>query len=231
MSKKDIVEELRPLNLSFSNDLYNLVVIPTVADGNCYFHSILRAFNVTYINAKDVFIRINLVRSFRNGLADRLSEIDPVTGEEYYKGLDNGRIAESSKGVLEHSKEYLRKELLSSNAVDIIYQELISNCINKDIYIVDGETNDIYTIGPSYNIYYKGRNSILIYYTSGHFETIGIKRSDGSINTVFTPEHPLIQSCRERLIEEINKIKKRGYLSPRGLSPKVTTLRGTSPRR
>jgi hypothetical protein len=228
MSKGAICEDVKPLTLSFS-DLHNLVVVPTIGDGNCYFHSVLRAFNTTYINAKTVFERINLARTFRNGLADRLSEIDPITGEEYYSGLNNGALEQFADGVKEYTKEALRTELLSSQPVDNIYQELISNFINKDIYMINSETNDMIFTGTAFSLYYKGRNSIIIYYTPGHYEVVGIQRSSGDINTVFTPEHPLIQVCRERLINAIRQDKKKK--DNKGLSPRVTTMRGSSPHR
>lgn len=230
MSKPKIHEDVKPLTLSFS-PIHNLVVVPTIGDGNCYFHSVLRAFNTSYINAEKTFDRINLTRSFRNALADRLSEIDPITGYDYYSGLNNGTLEQFSDGVKEYSKDALRKELLSSQPVDNIYQELISNCINKDIYMIDGETNDMIFTGSTFNLYYKGRNSIVIYYTPGHYEVVGIHRSDGSIDTVFTPEHPLIEICKERLINSIRQDKKKESSIPKGLSPRVTTMRGSSPRR
>ncbi len=225
-----IKEEIKPISLSFT-DINNLVKIPTIGDGSCYFHSVLRAFNTDYMKTTAVFDRINLARSFRNNLAIRLSEIDPITGQEYYDGLNNGNLGDISKGVKEYSKEYLRKELLSSEPVDNIYQELISNAINKDIYIIDMETMDMYNTGSAYTLYYKGRNSIVIAYSPGHFETIGLKRSDGTINTVFTPEHPLIQACKERLISAFKMDKKNDYMYSKGLSPRITALRGISPRR
>jgi hypothetical protein len=230
MSNPKIHEDVKPLTLSFS-PIHNLVVVPTIGDGNCYFHSVLRAFNNSYINAEKTFDRINLTRSFRNALADRLSEIDPITGYDYYSGLNNGTLEQFSDGVKEYSKDALRKELLSSQPVDNIYQELISNCINKDIYMIDGETNDMIFTGNTFTLYYKGRNSIVIYYTPGHYEVVGIQRSDGSIDTVFTPEHPLIEICKERLINSIRQDKKKDSYVSKGLSPRVTTMRGSSPRR
>jgi hypothetical protein len=225
-----IKEEIKPIGLAFT-DINNLVKIPMIDDGSCYFHSVLRAFNTDYMKTTAVFERINLARSFRNNLAVRLSEIDPITSQEYYDGLNNGSLADISKGVKEYSKDYLRKELLSSGPVDNIYQELISNAINKDIYIIDMETMDMYNTGSSYMLYYKGRNSIVIAYLQGRFETIGLKRSDGTINTVFTPEHPFIQACKERLISAFKIDKKNDYMYSKGLSPRITALRGISPRR
>jgi hypothetical protein len=229
MSKQTIQEEIKPISLSFVSDDVNLVVISTIGDGNCYFHSILRAFNNHYINCKTVFERINRARSFRNLLADLLFEIDPITGKDYYSGLNYGKLDEISEGVKEYSREALRRELLSSQPVDNIYQELISNSINKDIYIIDGETMDMYSPGSAFSLYYKGRNSIVIFYTPGHFEVVGVKRSDGSINTTFTPEHKLIQACRERLLNEIRLDQKREVRVAR-TSPKSPNVRALSPK-
>jgi hypothetical protein len=217
MPKSIIEEDFRPLKLCFS-DIQNLVVVPTIGDGNCYFHSVLRSFNTSYINAKSNLERVNLARTFRNALADRLNEVDPLTGQDYYCGLNNGILEDFSKGVREYSKDYLTKELKSSDPVDNIYQELISDAIKKDIYIIDGETKDMYNVGSSFKLYYKGRNSIIIYYTPGHYEVVGIKRKDGTIDTIFTPEHELIQSCNDRLLNTI-RVDKRHNLSPKASSP------------
>ena len=244
MPKSSILEDCRPLKLNFS-DVHNLVIVPTIGDGNCYFHSVLRAFNTSYINAKSALERVNLARTFRNALADRLIEVDPLTGSDYYSGLNNGNLEDFSKGVREYSKESLRRELLSSEPVDNIYQELISNAVNKDIYIIDAETKDMYNVGSTFGLYYKGRNSIIIYYTPGHYEVVGVKRSDGSIDTIFTPEHELIQLCKDRLLNNIrmdrktgaspkmNNIGRGGVLSPRpaAASPRVMAIRAISPRK
>lgn len=219
MPKSTIHEDYKPLKLNFIN-VPNLVIIPTINDGNCYFHSVLRAFNSSYMTAKTPFDRINIARTFRNGLADRLNEIDPLTSKDYYSGLSNGKLENSSHGIREYTKEALHRELFSSSPVDNIYQELISNAVNKDIYIIDGETMDIYNTCNQFSLLYKGRNSIVIFYTSGHFEVVGIKRTDGSIDTLFTPEHILIQTCRDQLLKEFRKID---IASPRTTSPRVTS--------
>jgi hypothetical protein len=199
MSKSTILEDVRSVKLTFT-EASNIVVLPTLGDGNCFFHSVLRAFNTHYIKAKSITDRVNMARTFRNALADRLEEIDPLTGKNYYAGLNNGELEKISGGVKEYSLSALQKELRSSAPVDNIYQEIISNAMNKDIYIIDGTKQDMYHVGSAFSLYYKGRNSIIIYYIPGHFEVVGIKQKDGTIATLFTPEHPLIQSCRERLL-------------------------------
>jgi hypothetical protein len=243
MPKSNIIEDCKPLKLCFA-DIHNLVIIPTIGDGNCYFHSVLRAFNNTYIKSQNSLERVNMARTFRNALADRLLETDPLTGKDYYSGLHNGNLEDFSQGVKEYSKESLRRELLSADPVDNIYQELISNAVNKDIFIIDSETNDMYNVGSSFSLYYKGRNSIIIYYTPGHYEVVGIKRTDGSIDTIFTPEHELIQVCYERLLNSIRMDRKKNNISPKlqanspsispkvGItSPRVMTIRAISPKR
>ena len=200
MSKTPILEDIKNLKLTFIDNM-NLSVISTIGDGNCFFHSVLRAFNTNYISAKAITDRVNLARTFRNALAELLEEIDPLTGKNYYSGLNNGELEKISGGVKEYSLSGLQKELRSSASVDNIYQELISNSLNKDIYIIDGVKKDMYHVGSAFPLYYKGRNSIIIYYTPGHFEVVGLKHSNGTVDTLFTPEHPLIQACRERLLK------------------------------
>lgn len=215
MSKSTILEDVRQVNLTFT-DFNNIVVLPTIGDGNCFFHSVLRAFNSEYIKAKSLTDRVNMARTFRNALADRLEEIDPLSGKTYYAGLNNGELEKISGGIKEYGLLALQKELRSSAPVDNIYQELISNCLNKDIYIIDGTKKDMYQVGSAFPLYYKGRNSIIIFYIPGHFEVVGLKHKDGTIDTFFTPEHPLIQACKERLL----KFFKTG--SSIALSPKMT---------
>jgi len=205
MTKSGILEDARNLKLVFS-EINNLMVLSTIGDGNCFFHSVLRAFNTTYTNAKSITDRVNMARTFRNALADLLEDIDPLTGKTYYAGLNYGQLESISGGVKEYSLAGLQKELRSSSPVDNIYQELISNSLNKDIYIIDGTKKDMYHVGTAFPLYYKGRNSIILYYVPGHFEVVGLKHSDGSIDTLFTPEHPLIQACRERLIKSLKTI-------------------------
>lgn len=202
MPKSIIDEEVKNFKISFI-ELPNLVILTTVSDGSCFFHSVLRAFNTSYITSKSITERVNLARTFRNALADRLEEIDPITGKNYYSGLNQGRLSEISEGIKEYTKEGLQKELRSESSVDNIYQELISNALHIDIYIIDGAKKDIYSVGSSFDCYYKGRNSIILYYSGGHYEVIGLKHSNGEIDTIFTPLHPLIQSCRSRLISNI----------------------------
>jgi hypothetical protein len=162
-----------------------------------------------------------MARTFRNALADLLEEIDPLTGKSYYCGLNNGELEKIAGGVKEYSLSALQRELRSSAPVDNIYQELISNALHIDIYIIDGIKKDIFSVGNSFDCYYKGRNSIILYYSGGHYEVIGLKHSNGEIDTIFTPLHPLIQSCRSRLISNIH---------PPITSPTKYKLRSSSPK-
>jgi hypothetical protein len=223
MPKSNILEESRGLKMNFL-DLLNVVVIGTLDDGNCFFHSILRAFNNDYINAKTIADRVNLARTFRNALAERLDEIEPISGKNYYETLNKGKLKEISQGIKEYTKESLQMELRSSVFVDNMYQELISNALHLDIFIIDGNKKDMLNIGDAFDTYFKGRNSVVLYYTHGHYEVVGVKHSDGSVDTIFTPNHPLIQGCREKIIFNIRP----NVSSPKyKTSPKVSK---TSPK-
>jgi hypothetical protein len=96
--------------------------------------------------------------------------------------------------------------------------------LSRPIFIIDGNKKDMLNIGDAYDTYFKGRNSVVLYYTHGHYEVVGVKHSDGSVDTIFTPNHPLIQGCREKIIFNIRP----NISSPKyKTSPKVSK---TSPK-
>ena len=100
----------------------------------------------------------------------------------------------------------MQKELNSDFSVDNVYNEFISNQINKDIYILDMVKQDVYMTGDDDEILYKTRPSIVILYlsgkykSSGHYELIGLNEN-GYIKTLFDSDHDFIQNIRARMYE------------------------------
>ena len=66
------------------------------------------------------------------------------------------------------------KELDSDRPVDNAYNEFISDQLNKDIYILDAVTQDVYMTGSDDNVLYKDRPSIVLMYLPGHYELVGL---------------------------------------------------------
>jgi hypothetical protein len=196
-----------------------MIRIRTIPDGSCYFHAISNAFFPPYqsgiLNGKAIS-KADIVRRLRNDLAIRLAQpSDPLNPNSplNYDLLSNGELRafaeammgeDPDPGVPNYTLEHMQHELMNCGAVDNVYNEFISNQLKKDIYILDGENEDIQFTGGDYSLLYKGRPSIVLYYLPGHYELIGLRRPDGSIQTYFDPNSEFIQAIRERLAQIVH---------------------------
>ena len=206
-----------------------MVRLGTIMDGNCFFHAIANAIYPSYQTGyrdtgngqKMAISKEWIVRSMREQLAYRLSEpihsrsIDFLTnlsqrttsiaGEKtVYDTLWRGTLREFSKGVPEYTLTNMQRTLRGSKAVDNVYNEFISNEIDKDIYLLNGETHDVYFTGDDDDILYKNRPSIVILVLPGHYELVGLLfRNNNSaydeIETLFDPQSSFIQAIRSRM--------------------------------
>ena len=142
-----------------------------------------------------------MVKNFRAEIADELESINLETGKTEYELLGNGYYAEFNRSVSpvvgdKYSLKSLKRELLSNSPVDHVYIQLISDRLDIDIYLINSTTEDIYTTGSEIKTLYKGRNSIVILYTPGHYDLIGIQRESSDefiIDCLFDPSH---KSCK-----------------------------------
>ena len=184
-------------------DMYR---IRTIGDGSCFFHAIASAYFKPYIegvNGGKAFDRRSFVRKLRQELADKLGQrINPVdpNSPTYYQQLSRGKLEEMSKDLDKYSLKYMQNELRASVSVDNMYNEFISNVLDKDIYILDLSKKDVYITGSDDDLLYKGRDSIVIGAMPGHYELIGIM-VEGRIKTLFPHSHPFIEAIRTRMIE------------------------------
>lgn len=190
---------------SYGFEDFNMLVIDTIGDGNCYFHALLNAFYIPYRTqsiGKETVNRRQLVSSLRNDLAKKLGQpINPLNpnGPTFYTQLSRGKMYEFGKEVSEYSFEEMRKRLKSSEAVGNEYNEFISDQLNKDIYILDADKKDVYITGNDDDLLYKDRSSIVLLYSPGHYELIGLRGSQNQIQTYFSPVNPFIQFLRSRM--------------------------------
>jgi hypothetical protein len=208
-TQKIIRQPYEELNWN-GNFIYpNMVRIRTIGDGSCFFHAIISSFYIPYRTGKlnnKPFNRIDFVKRFRSDLAVRLAQkVDPrdKNGLTYYESLSRGQLKELSKDLPQYSLESMQKELTSGMAVDNIYNEFISNVIDKDIYILDMIKRDVYFTGNDEDILFKKRNSIVILYTPGHYELIGIIGQDQTIISHFDTNHSFIQYILQKYREKI----------------------------
>jgi hypothetical protein len=200
----------------------NLTLIKVIPDGSCFFHAVLRAFNISYIRSSSNNERHKYVKKLREALSIALEEIDPSTGLREYDRLGGGSYAEYNKAVSgvtenDYSLEGLQKELLSDRPVDHVYIEMLSNHFNKDIYLINSNTQDVYMTGTDLNLLYRNRDSIVIYYSPGHYDIIGIRRNatetipgicnkgDIIFDCLFSYQHLFIQCLRSRMNQLVKK--------------------------
>jgi len=159
------------------NNNPNLRIIHSIPDGNCFFHSILHAYGSDYVNSNGQTRQQKAIQ-FRH----RLAEILP----EQYNTLNNGITAEFGKTYYPYSLEGMIKELKLNICVDNKYQEIISNELNTDIYIIDTDNDKIYATNYDLNVLYKNRKSIVLLYSemNHHYDILGCY--DKSANITYT---------------------------------------------
>lgn len=172
-------------------DYPNMKLISTIANGDCFFHSILEGTNEAY-KSMDLTQKTEKAHKFRTYLAEALTP-------EVYNKLGRGKLKDF--GLEEYSLTGMKKTLDSYKSVDNQFNELISNTLNVDIYILD--KNDVYITGNDLELLYKNRPSIVIYYNLAHYQLVGIK-TEKELLTFFQYDHEFIVKIRER-IDEIMK--------------------------
>lgn len=202
-----------PLNYKLLNwtdekfEYYNMVKFDTIGDGSCFLHALLMSFYKPY--QMNRINRRQFVRDLRTNLSKKLeSKVNPLDQESkiYYDIISNGNLREESKFIPEFSQQSLVKDLDSNKYLSNIYNEFISDLLNRDIYILDMNKKDVYMTGTDFNILYKNRLSTVILYTQNikfetknHYELIGILNSNNTVRVGFEPDDKFIISIRNRM--------------------------------
>ncbi len=195
-----------------------LVRIRVPTDGSCFFHAIAKSYFKPYITGKlngKPFNRKEFIKKLRKDLSIKLkTRINPSDPQSpiHYQVLSRGKLPEFSKSVPAYTLENMQKELDSDHSVDNVYNEFISDQLDKDIYILDMIKRDVYITGYDDEILYKGRTSIVILYLPGHYELVGLD-NDGTVQTLFDPDHDLIRTIRGRM--EAVRLAKQSLLDRR----------------
>lgn len=214
MAASGIAETVSAVNIPKLGELkLDLYIIKVPPDGSCFFHSILRAFHKEYITATTSDIRKRLCRKLRDSTAESLQEVNPITNKTEYDTLGNGYYKNFNDAIKDvdgdiYSLNGLQRELLGNGPVDHAYIEILSNHLELDIYLISAKKGDVYLTGTDTKLLYKGRRSIVIFYTTGHYDILGIKRpgdEDIIFDSLFLPTHPLILAIGKRIIELTNK--------------------------
>lgn len=180
-----------------------MVKISAPGDGSCLFHSLSMAYNQvyrlqregnTYVSRKSIVLRLR--DELANLLAAPIDPLDPQS-PRHYDILARGSLQQSSEVVKEYTLEEMQNTLRSKRFIDYMFFEFISDAIQKDIYVLDGMKQDVYNTMEE-DLYQKGRPSIVLIFYSNHYELIGIRRDQGIISTLFTPDDTFIQTIKTR---------------------------------
>lgn len=190
---------------------WNLVRFSTPMDGSCLFHAITNAFFEPYhteiLNGK-FCSRKDMVRLFRKELSEilncKITPSDP-NSKTYYDTLNNGYTSVFAEAVPEFKLEYMQRELNSDASIGYGYIEFIGNAINKDIYILEASRRDMYILDNPALIVKGDRNSIVLYYISGHYELVGIQNNDGTFDTHFSPNHSFIEFLKYKIFTNLDQ--------------------------
>jgi hypothetical protein len=171
-----------------------LVLIESIGNGDCFFHCILNSVNQQYgsLSNKDKVVKAIELREY---LAEKLES--KTNGTMLYDTLSRGNLREMSASMPEYSLENMKRVLCSHQWVDNLFNELTSNVLNIDIYILDGQRQDLYIVGDDDEIFFKGRCSVVLYYKSGHYKLIGA-RERGKVTDFFHYNHPLVRALKAR---------------------------------
>lgn len=185
---------------------WNLVRFSTPMDGNCLFHAICNSYFTPYhtqtINGKKI-THNRIIHLLRKGLADELSK--PIVNEpnapRYYDILNAGYLKDFAKDVPEFSLEHMKKQLNSTEPIGYGYMQYIGLILDKDIYILNANTKDIYISDELVYCITGKRQSIVLYYINdNHYELVGIKKGNKFI-TYFDCRHSFIQMLYRRVCE------------------------------
>ena len=195
-------------------DYEGMVVISTIGDGSCFFHAILNAvyrpyrkgYHVDPTGKKHYITKEEIVKKFRNELADDLKmpskENPKFTNYDMLGGGYLKEMAKEVKGQCPYTLHQMVEVLRSGESVDNVYLEHISNRIQKDIYLLDYRQRDVQMTGDNLSLLQKGRESIVVLYTPGHYELVGLLE-DGRVRLHFNPQHPFIAAIQKRQREKL----------------------------
>lgn len=179
---------------------FSLAKFTIPPDGHCLFHSLLFSFYTPYkdeiLNNKPIS-KIQIVVNLRYELSEKIDAV--------YDKLSGGNLCKFAEAVDEFKLPVMKSELNSDHCIGYGYIEYISNLLNKDIYIIDGTTNNIY-ISDELPYLIKGRNAVVLYYKDHHYEPIGLKHEDNNIYCHFKPCHPFIQFLRDKINKHLMSI-------------------------
>ena len=201
--------KLRPLEKSFefiswtSAVSYEDVcrVLTHMDTGSSLVHACLNAICIPYRDGKmynQQISQIEFVHMFRRELASALLENVSIYDEtKYVELLGHGSwVAMESTDI-----DVLMSRLITPSCeFDPVMTEHLSNVLDKDIFIIDSETEDILLDSDEPTTRYKKRQSIVVLKVENHYELLAIRKLSGEFITHFDTNHPWIQKLHSIIV-------------------------------
>jgi len=158
---------------------------------------------------------LSLRRDLSKELGSKVNSKDPES-KIWYNTLSKGVLEEIHstkvdpkkqskihKNAIDITKEFTlegMKKTLNSNAfLDHKFFEFFSKVLEKDIYVLNSITKDVYIFGDDVDEIYQDRDSVVILWSSNHFETIAIKNENDEIESLFNSDHDFIKAIKHRI--------------------------------
>lgn len=201
----------KPVKLNFTHNgfgKFDMYYYHTMGDGNCFFHSILMACNVSY--RQNPQNRVQIMREFRNNLADMMAQ--PFGGVKDAQGNDVILYDQLSRGELREIAPFLQGEenvtlpalqhkLRTSESVGQEIIEAASLYLNENIFILDVFTQDVYFIGDFELLFNPQRSSVVILYSGNHYSLVGVySESKGKVVSHYLNTHTFIEHILNRIL-------------------------------
>lgn len=201
----------KPIELNFhlnGFERFKMYYYHTIGDGNCFFHAILMAVQVSYRQNPER--RMEIMKTFRNNLADMLAmpfgNVKDDWGNDVilYDQLSRGelrQIAPFLVGEENVSLPALQAKLRSSISVGLEMIEASSLYLNENIFILDAATQDVYFVGDFELLFSPQRSSIVLLYTPGHYSLVGVYSSKNEeVVSHFLNTHSFIEHIMNRIL-------------------------------
>jgi hypothetical protein len=210
MEKLHCLEETRCAKINWNGNFKypDMMRIGTPPDGSCFFHAVVKAFHIPYqngyiesdgkleyINRREYILKLRKELSIILGQPSNSLDHNSPTN---YDLLGRGEIKILGKTQKEFSFEKMQENLANSVPVGKEIIEFVSDQIDKDIYILSANEEDVYFSGDDESLLYKRRDSIVILSIEDHYETIGVVEND-KIVTRFASDHSFIKYIRQRI--------------------------------
>jgi hypothetical protein len=161
--------------------------------GSSLVHACLNAICIPYRTGKlfnqDIG-QIEFAHMFRKELALLLNEEVPGTDKLYVELIGNGSwVAMESTNM-----NTLAAQLhISTIEFDPVMIEHLSNAIDKNIYIINAETQDVEVDSIDIETRYKkDRSAVVVLRVKNHYELTCLRRFSGEYVTHFASSHPWI---------------------------------------